>query len=62
MRDVIFVICIALVSFLFGAATNGGKSQKSEPVVQQVNIDQQCVAWFFETNIKEAREKICKRK
>ena len=61
--QVMFIVYLVgiFVSGLLGIVI--GKQQTPPPpvpIVKQVDLDQQCVAWLFNSNMKDAKKRICK--
>jgi len=66
MRDIIYIIGIVLgVGFAFTVGRLQGREEgiKSVPVPTPVsieaNIEKQCVAWFFNADLKAAKKHMC---
>lgn len=59
----IYLLAIAFSMFCFGAGFAIGRlgTEPVAPPPQAIKTtDQQCVAWLFETNLKEVKKKICR--
>jgi hypothetical protein len=59
MRDMVYIIGICVAASL-GFAVGKVEGAKEVPPPIEVNLDKQCVAWFFESNLKAAKKRICK--
>ena len=58
------IISIGLFCFGYSLGKHAGYDQALQdmPTVTNPNIDQQCVKWLFDNNLKEARQRMCGRK
>ena len=60
-----FIVCsIAVICYGFGCFELGKRSVKPiilTPAPIMVDMNKQCVAWLFDTNLKEAKKRICKK-
>ena len=62
MRDMVYIvgICVAAVMGMIVGKAEGiqiGISATPTPVV--VDVEKQCVAWFFNADLKEAKRHMC---
>jgi len=55
----VYIIGICVAASL-GFAVGKVEGAKEVPPPIEVNLDKQCVAWFFESNLKAAKKRICK--
>jgi hypothetical protein len=70
MKEVFLVIALTVcIAFGFAGGYDMGRQKgyargvadtKAAVLPAPRVTDQQCVAWLFETNLKEARKRICK--
>lgn len=59
MRDMVYIIGICVAASL-GFAVGKEEGIKKVPPPIEINLDKQCVAWFFDSNLKAAKKRICK--
>jgi len=66
MRDVIYiaVICFGVIfgyqlGYQLGTKDGFKDGIKTTHTNAAVDISKQCVAWFFDTNLKDVKKKIC---
>lgn len=64
MRDVVYIIgiCVAVIlSFTVGMEQGFTKGVRSIPVPSsaEVNVEKQCIAWFFDADLKAAKKHMC---
>ena len=60
MRDMIYILGIILgVGFAFKVGKIEGIQSVPVPVPIAVNLENQCVAWFFQADLKAAKKHIC---
>lgn len=60
MRDMIYILGIVLgVGFAYKVGEIEGRKAIPAPIPLEVNLDKQCVAWFFDSNLKAAKKRIC---
>ena len=64
MKDIIYIIGIVLgVGFAFTVGRLQGREEGIKsvpaPVPIAVNLENQCVAWFFQADLKAAKKHIC---
>lgn len=60
MRDIVYILGIVLgVGFAFKVGKIEGMQSVPVPVPIEVNIEKQCVAWFFKADLKAAKKHIC---
>jgi len=60
MKDIVYIIGIVLgVGFAFKVGKIEGIQSVPVPVPLEVNIEKQCVAWFFNTDLKAAKKHMC---
>lgn len=56
------LLLILLVAFVGRLEYKDGYEAGIAAKETKPNIDQQCVAWLFDNNLKEARQRMCGRK
>jgi hypothetical protein len=60
MRDIVYILGIILgVGFAFKVGKIEGIQSVPAPVPIAVNLENQCVAWFFQADLKAAKKHIC---
>ena len=60
MRDMVYIIGIVLgVGFAFKVGKIEGERSIPTPVPVAVDLENQCVAWFFNADLKAAKKHMC---
>ena len=64
MRDIVYIvgITVGIVLSLNVGRAEGikvGLATAAAAAPAPVNLDKQCIAWFFDTDLKEAKKHIC---
>lgn len=62
MKDFIMVGVFFIAFSLYGVACfELGKGQVIVVTAPAIDLDKQCSAWLFDSNLKEAKKRICKK-
>lgn len=64
MRDIVYIvgICVGVaLSFTVGVEHGFAKGVRSIPIpsTTEINIEKQCIAWFFDADLKAAKKHMC---
>lgn len=60
MRDMVYIIGIVIgVGLAFKVGEAEGVKSIPAPVPVAVNLENQCVAWFFNADLKAAKKHMC---
>ena len=62
MRDMVYIIGIVIgvgLAFTVGRIEGRAEGIKSVPVPVVADVEKQCVAWFFNADLKAAKKHIC---